>query len=122
MKLSELLNSPDKWAQGAWAYTKEGTVCHAESEHAICWCLRGAVRKTQPHTNTFVVEDCLRIAIEEEFPKRVKEIFDDWEAADGDKDYLNIVAIFNDHQQTTFADIQRVLVKAEALYDERLKQ
>jgi hypothetical protein len=39
----EVLNSPERWTQGASARQDDGGVVSYESGEAVCWCLTGAV-------------------------------------------------------------------------------
>lgn len=45
MKLSQLLDKPEKWTKGASARDKSGEVVSPDSPNAICWCLAGAMRR-----------------------------------------------------------------------------
>ena len=42
MKVSELIATPDKWCQRAWAKTKDGKNVIWDSPDAACWCLSAA--------------------------------------------------------------------------------
>ena len=44
MKISELLNSPEKWTQNVFARDNTGKEVCYNSKEAVCWCLLGAVR------------------------------------------------------------------------------
>jgi hypothetical protein len=43
VKVRELLNSPDRWTQGALARDRTGRIVHIGDSEAVCWCLLGAV-------------------------------------------------------------------------------
>ena len=46
MTVAELLDSPEKWTQGAWARDKTGMALKvSHSGKAVCWCLLGAFLK-----------------------------------------------------------------------------
>jgi hypothetical protein len=41
-KISEVLSSPEKWTKGWEARDANRSCVPADSESAVCWCLRGA--------------------------------------------------------------------------------
>ncbi len=45
MKPSELLATPDKWTQGAFAKDAGGKPCPLNSDAERCWCVMGALIK-----------------------------------------------------------------------------
>lgn len=45
MKAFELLSSPEKWIQGAYAKTASNVICNPLDDVAVCWCLSGAIYK-----------------------------------------------------------------------------
>ncbi len=45
MKAYELLNSPEKWTQGAYARDKYNETISSESPAAVKWCVHGAITK-----------------------------------------------------------------------------
>lgn len=45
MKAYELLSSPEKWTQGAYAKTAANVVCNPLDAVAVCWCVSGAIFK-----------------------------------------------------------------------------
>lgn len=48
MKVYELLDSPEKWCQGALAKDAEGRALPHDSEGATAWCLVGACDRCYP--------------------------------------------------------------------------
>lgn len=44
-KARDLLSDPKRWAKGYYAYNAEGNACFATDRAAVCWCMRGAVRR-----------------------------------------------------------------------------
>lgn len=53
--------------------------------------------------------------IREQFPDRAS-----WMSASGESTPESIIVGFNDHPDTTFADVERVFEKAEVAWDERI--
>jgi len=45
MKMKELFTDKSKWTQGTHARNAAGVCVASESEHAVCWCLMGAMTK-----------------------------------------------------------------------------
>jgi hypothetical protein len=45
MKVKDLLSSPEKWTQQAYAKTKHGIATSSSDPDAFCFCLLGAVHK-----------------------------------------------------------------------------
>ena len=44
MKVTELLDSPEKWTKGAWARDKEGVNVYSGRDPAVTqWCIYGAL-------------------------------------------------------------------------------
>jgi hypothetical protein len=92
VKPSELLSSPEKWTKGADARNSNGNIVYTNSDDASCFCLRGAVilcRISLPTARTK-----LRAALTKLYPTF--------------SDYVD----FNDHPDTTFEDVQKVLKEA----------
>jgi hypothetical protein len=46
MKAYELLDSPEKWTQGAMARNADGDVVAVTSPKAVRWCLAGAIKRS----------------------------------------------------------------------------
>ncbi len=45
MKIHQLLETPDKWTQGAFARLPDGKAVKSNHPNAVCWCLIGAICK-----------------------------------------------------------------------------
>ncbi len=45
MKIHQLLSTPDKWTQRAFAKTETGEITGSLAPEAKCWCLVGAIAK-----------------------------------------------------------------------------
>lgn len=96
MKPSELLDKPEKWTKGAFARRKTGTRTEWTDERAVCWCMEGALLV------------CGHLGA------------DEWRKV---KDFILVkpafsartegsINEFNDHPDTTFEDVRRVLIEA----------
>lgn len=96
MKIQKLLNTEKRWCRGAEARDIHGTPVSPQSPEAVQWCLLGAINKCYgSYTNDYdKIFDRLRNTIE-----APRKIFG--------------VANFNDRASTTFADIQKLIEKAD---------
>jgi hypothetical protein len=104
-----LLAEPDAWTKHASAgiRTKTGEVetVDERSPDATCFCLTGArarVRHDLGATSTIATTHALHRAIRELFPDRVSE------------NRISAIVSFNDHPDTTHADVLAVLTKAQS--------
>lgn len=48
MKVSELLDAPEKWTQGTWARADDGHSTLLDGALAVSWCLHGAIMRCYP--------------------------------------------------------------------------
>lgn len=103
MKIKDLLNKPEKWTREASAKDKKGNVVASDAKNAVCWCLIGA-------TVYCYGEDVVKKF--EVYQKMEDWLKDNWRFAPGYKDPL-VIADFNDHKETTFSDIQKLLVECD---------
>lgn len=63
MKIQELLSNNSKWTQGAIARRADGEKLRsATSKTAVCWCLKGAIKKCYP-SNFLDIERKVRIEL-----------------------------------------------------------
>lgn len=67
--------------------------------------------KGQVDSTTGECGDLLANIIRENYPERV---------AGGEEASESVIIAFNDHSDTTFADVERVFEKAEVAWDERV--
>lgn len=99
-KMLELLDKSSKWTKGVNARDKNGKECNARQKKAVCFCLNGALNKCYPRSTTRErAEHALEEACKELFPRRT-----------GKCGWRHIA--FNDSKATTFADVRKVLKKA----------
>ena len=91
--VKELLSSPDKWTQNAFARDAYAVSLNACNPDAVCWCLSGAI------LTTYEDED-----IEEVWCKLTEVI----RRRSGHRDVVG----FNDSHQTTFKEIRAVIEEA----------
>lgn len=45
----DLISQAVRWTQGAYARGSDGTSVEVNSPRAVCWCLRGAVKRVAPN-------------------------------------------------------------------------
>lgn len=84
----DVLRVPERWTKVYYAIDEAGERTRPNSQHAVAWCILGAVTKaTQWHRHDAACE-----ALRETLP------------LDGDN-----LATFNDHPDTTHADVLRLL-------------
>jgi hypothetical protein len=105
MKLQEVFTDESKWTRGAYAVDKGEGHVDATSDSACKWCLHGAVQKIcNSVAGDISMETFIDKAICELFPDRLPK-----------RHALAITPYFNDHSDTTFADIQAVAKRADEL-------
>ncbi len=92
MKMHELLDSPEKWTQGAWGRNKDGI---PSSIDPVCWCLIGASDQCYNYYESMEARQKIR----QELQKR-------------DLDYTSI-ANWNDDPKRTFEEVQQLLKKLD---------
>lgn len=97
MKLSEILTDESKWTKDQLAKDVHGKAVIWASEDAVCFCLTGACLRSD--TRPF---QALIPIIRELYPERV-----------GDH-HAYCIAHFNDHPDTDWEDIKRVLTALES--------
>lgn len=93
LKMKELLAKPENWTKGFNARDKDKNPSGATSLNAVCWCLYGAKIKCYG------------------FPGRV-DISEKLDNAAMKRGFENYVK-FNDHPDTTHADILSLLEEAD---------
>jgi hypothetical protein len=97
MKILELLDAPEKWTKKTAARGASGSPLPPDSDQACCWCILGALQKCYPKGPADVEVEVLLKAIEKIFPRTGT---------------LGLITRFNDHPDTTFADVRAVLEEA----------
>jgi hypothetical protein len=97
MKIQELLNSEEKWTKGLSARRFDGESVAPLDPSACRWCLVGAAQYCYPSNASNIVLRLRRIA-QARFPDR----------------FYTFLTQFNDHENTTFADIQMIIKEANA--------
>jgi hypothetical protein len=110
MKLSEFLNDESKWTKGLmWGIRNEdGSVSEcAPNECATRFCLLGASAVAASYPVTYI-----GMAIERLFPDRV--VYLSAGRHYGASKAVSLVQ-FNDHPDTTFADVRAVVLLSEEL-------
>lgn len=100
MKLSELLDKPEKWTKGSSARDKNNKQVHPQEPEAVCWCLEGGLRCVTNGNRWSPWVETLRSTIIRLFPNRTDPLG------------VKIISTFNDHPDTTFEDIQKVIKEA----------
>jgi hypothetical protein len=110
MTIRKLFSSYRKWIQGTDARVAPPVGASRvlpQSDNAACWCLRGAVIKCYPTKRKRAeVITKLVLSIDALFPKRLMSIAGIYNRED-------IVIGFNDHRNTRFADVLKVVRHAK---------
>ncbi len=103
MTLLELFDQPDKWIKFCLANDKEGKECYFGADRAYSYCLLGGIHRLVYDESYNVVELNRKLvqSIRKIFPSRV---YSDANAP--------AIVEFNNHQDTTFEDIRKVLEDA----------
>lgn len=108
MKPSELLDKPEKWTKGETARRADGKRAFSMDDGAVCWCIHGAISSCMAWGGGFdQTRHLLNETIKRLFPERVEAI-NRIEGTTG----VFFHAAFNDHPETTFEDVRRVLIEA----------
>lgn len=97
MNLRNLFKDASQWTKGADARTGNGDNVGNEDPLAVCWCLGGRLGGVDDEGPEWAA---VRQAIREMFPERY---------------HHGMVFKFNDHPDTTFADIQKVCDRAQQI-------
>lgn len=93
-----LLSDPGSWTKTANARETSGRLCHPLSEHAVCWCLLGAVCRVADDKGPFALPDRLLVS---ELKKSAIEQFSGR--------FHTTLEGFNDHPKTTHDDILKLI-------------
>lgn len=93
---SELLADPTSWTKHHPARDAKGQSTDARDPDAVCWCMAGAIFRTIGQTVQPLLED----VVARRFPDRIThDVYDGYVA-------------FNDHPDTTHAEVLSVLKEA----------
>jgi hypothetical protein len=92
LKLREVLTDETKWIKGNYAVDAHGLRTPAYAPTAVCFCIVGAVRRCYDSDNPTAIS-ALRDAARQLYPNRIGET----------------VSSFNDHPDTTFEDVVKVI-------------
>jgi hypothetical protein len=95
MKPSELIDSPEKWTKGEYARDASGKSIDFSSNDAQCFCLRGAIYRLGDDN-----DECRQNL--HNLSRAVARLYPQFWG----------VTSFNDHPETTFEDVQKVLKEA----------
>lgn len=95
-KVAEVLSDESKWTQGAGGRNAEGRELPSYDGECCCWCLDAALWRAwcSPLDHAYSRQK-IESAIKVLFPARFDGVFP--------------MIRFNDHPNTTFADVRRVL-------------
>lgn len=89
-----LIDTPEKWTKGAFARDRDGDdVYETDGDTAVCWCAVGAINKAFGCHAGLTVVQALYAALPADF---------------------QLVASFNDHPDTTHADVMALFDRAIA--------
>lgn len=98
-RLSSILTGPDKWCKGSSARDEDGNPVLTTSRSACMFCIGGAIAKISSGINNkFLIRNKISKSIRKLFPGRGGQMHDVIE-----------IEAFNDHPDTTFEDVQKVI-------------
>lgn len=97
MKAHELLDSPAKWCQHAYARNKAGDVVFATSPSACSWCLTGALNLCYGPAGV----------------RRLTQVKSRIERALDDRGIGFCIADWNDRPSTTFEKLRELLLELD---------
>lgn len=92
IKARGLIDEPSKWHKGQFAVNSNGKPTMPKAEDAVCWCAGGATRKFTSDPHKWQVGE---VALSKFKPSGFNSLFD-----------------YNDHPDTTHADIMNLFDKA----------
>lgn len=95
MKVSELLDSPNKWCQHAYAKNSRGEPVLSYAKEATCWCLIGAIDACYP------LEYVRGPQEHDEIMQKLKDTIG-----------ITNVATWNDDPSRTFEEVREAVLKA----------
>jgi len=102
------IGSPDKWTQGAYARTSDGTKLDWEEvTKGVCWCLVGATTLCDPWAGGRAADNYIRSAASS-FNRRPGE-------APSTHDFLLDLEEWNDAPERTHHEVLTVLSRAHSL-------
>ncbi len=100
MRLTQLFSDASKWTKGHGARTQSDAGIFYDSPEACKWCLVGGVAKCYFGSADYQEAlECVRMAIKKLFPG------------------FPTVISFNDHKDTTFEDVVKVIKLAEERHE-----
>jgi hypothetical protein len=106
--LRDLYDHPNHWTKAAWARNTKGQAVVSWNEQAVCWCLAGGVSSV---ARRFTADSkTLRSAVNDMVKSLMASIRKLYPQLGLDAD--DTPAIFNDHPDTTIADIRKVIEHA----------
>ena len=94
-------NTPEKWTQHDYARDKNGRETSIFDPEATCFCLLGGISKV--YNVTVDDLDDKTLEIREKINEAIRKLF---------PDRPSYIHKFNDHPDTTFEDIKKVLKEA----------
>lgn len=111
-KMETILAKPEAWTQGVWARDKDGEPIEPVFDGAVCFCLHGARRRAVG------VKHELNVALSDQIRDRLSAaavtLFPDRAIGSKDRPGHKVVG-FNDHPDTTHADVIQVIRLAAAI-------
>jgi hypothetical protein len=121
--IADLITSPETWCQGEFSRDKDGCKLGSWEVNENCsYCLSGAIRRivldelSERHPDIprhqLILSDEQRVAWREKLNALVPIILSHFPGRVASHSNI-IVAVFNDHSATTFADIQLIVEKAK---------
>ncbi|MEE9481805.1 hypothetical protein [Methylobacterium ajmalii] len=111
-KMESLLAKPEAWTQGVWARDKNGEPIEPTSDGATCFCLHGARRRAVWARRE--MDTALDDAIRDRLSAAAVTLFPDRAIGSKDRPGHKVVG-FNDHPDTTHADVLQVVRLAAAI-------
>lgn len=91
MKLRDILKTEKDWTKGYFARAEDGEKVEIDDTSATCYCLIGAMDKA----NLRSFSEAMCESVKKLFPERTQ--------------HGHPIVIFNDHPETTFDDVCKVI-------------
>jgi hypothetical protein len=103
MKAYEVLSDSSKWTQRYFAQDTKGRLVDWDDKDACKWCLIGALRKTYPNFGCEPAYYSICARVMDEIRKH--------KSSDGNE--FHSMAQFNDHIETTYEKVVKILKDAD---------
>lgn len=112
-KLSEVIDNESKWCKQWFATRSDGSRTHVEDPEACKFCLVGALSQTVEVRPMIFIGSSVHYDETSMLRQVILDLIADGQLNHPRSAFFWRVADFNDHPDTTFSDIQKVIAEYE---------